>query len=232
MNNFKNIPELIFKLGGTGSVSKLLKTNPSTISNWKKKNKIPKSYMNKLDILLKERNINIYNEYEDSTSITPIKKKSRFSILVIISGGVSCYKVLELIRLYYKNDFDIEVVLTKSAQKFITPLIVTSLINKKCFTELFSSEEEENMNHINLARNKDLILVAPCTANFIAKITHGIADDLASNIILASCSKIILAPSMNPYMWENKATQDNLKILKQRNFDLIYPNSGIMACGD
>ena len=75
MNNFKNIPELIFKLGGTGSVSKLLKTNPSTISNWKKNNKIPKSYMNRLDILLKERNLNIYNEYKDNTSITPIKKK-------------------------------------------------------------------------------------------------------------------------------------------------------------
>jgi phosphopantothenoylcysteine decarboxylase/phosphopantothenate--cysteine ligase len=231
MNNFINVPELIFKLGGTGSVSKLLKTNPSTISNWKKNNKIPKSYLNKLDILLKEKKIITYAEYESNKSITTIKKK-KFSILVIISGGVSCYKVLELIRLYYKNDFDIEVVLTKSAQKFITPLIVTSLINKNCYTELFSSEEEENMNHINLARNKDLILVAPCTANFIAKITHGIANDLASNVILASNSKILIAPSMNPYMWENKATQDNLKTLKQRGIDLINPNSGIMACGE
>ena len=127
-------------------------------------------------------------------------KINQNSILVIISGGVSCYKVLELIRLYHKNGFEIEVVLTKSAQKFITPLVVTSLINKKCFTELFSSEEEENMNHINLARNKDLILVAPCTANFIAKMAHGIADDLGSNIILASDSKILIAPSMNPYV--------------------------------
>ena len=232
MNNFTNVPELIFKLGGTGSVSKLLKTNPSTISNWKKNNKIPKSYMNKLDILLREKNLITYTEYENNKNITPIKKNSKFSILVIISGGVSCYKILELLRLYHKNNFDIEVVLTKSAQKFITPLIVTSLINKKCFTELFSSEENENMNHINLARNKDLILVAPCSANFIAKITHGIADDLASNIILASNSRILIAPSMNPYMWENKATQDNLKTLKQRGVVLINPNSGVMACGE
>ncbi len=232
MNNFINIPELIFKLGGTGSVSRLLKTNPSTISNWKRNNKIPKSYMSKLDILLKERNLVTYNKYEDNDNITSIKKKSKSSILIIISGGISCYKILELIRLYYKNDFDIEVVLTKSAQQFITPLIVTSLINKKCFTELFSSEENENMNHINLARNKDLILVAPCTANFIAKITHGIADDLASNIILASNSKILIAPSMNPYMWKNRATQDNLKILKERGIVLINPNSGVMACGE
>ena len=232
MNNFTNIPELIFKLGGTGCVSKLLKTNPSTISNWKRNNKIPKSYMNKLHILLKERNLNNYTNYEDNISISPVKEKTKFSILVIISGGVSCYKILELIRLYYKNDFNIEVVLTKSAQKFITPLLVTSLINKKCFTELFSSEEEDNMSHINLARNKDLTLIAPCTANFIAKMTHGIADDLASNIILASNSKILIAPSMNPYMWENKATQDNLKILKQRSIDIINPNSGVMACGE
>ena len=232
MNNFINISEIIFKLGGTGSVSKLLKTNPSTISNWKKNNKIPKSYINKLDLLLKERNLKFYIEQKESRSLNSTNKKSKFSILVIISGGVSSYKVLELIRLYYKNDFDIEVVLTKSAQQFITPLLVTSLINKKCFTELFSSEEKENMNHINLARNKDLILVAPCTANFIAKMTHGIADDLASNIVLASNSKILIAPSMNPYMWENKATQDNLKVLKQRGIDLINPNSGMMACGE
>ena len=126
--------------------------------------------MNELDILLKERNLNAHAEQEVNRSVTRNKKNPKFSILVIITGGVSCYKVLELIRLYYKNGFDIEVVLTKSAQKFLTPLLVTSLINKKCFTELFSSEENENMNHINLARNKDLILVAPCTANFIAKI--------------------------------------------------------------
>ena len=129
MNNFIDIPELIFKLGGTGSVSKLLKTNPSTISNWKKNNKIPKSYMNKLDILLKEKNLLTYTESEHNTRITPFKKKSKFSILVIISGGVSCYKVLELLRLYHNNNFDIDVVLTDSAQKFITPLVVKSLIN-------------------------------------------------------------------------------------------------------
>ena len=232
MNNFTNIPEIIFKLGGTGSVSKLLKTNPSTISNWKKNNKIPKSYMNKINILLKERNLDIYNGHTENNSLNSTQKKLKFSILVIISGGVSCYKVLELLRLYHKNNFDIEVILTKSAQKFITPLLVTSLINKKCFTGLFSSEEKENMNHINLARNKDLILIAPCTANFMAKMTYGIADDLGSNVILASNSKILIAPSMNPYMWENEATQNNLKILKKRGIDLINPNSGVMACGE
>ena len=91
MNNFINISEIIFKLGGTGSVSKLLKTNPSTVSNWKKSNKIPKSYINKLDLLLKERNLNNYIEYKENKSVNSSEKKSKFSILVIISGGVSCY---------------------------------------------------------------------------------------------------------------------------------------------
>ena len=84
MNNFMNVPELIFKLGGTGSVSKLLKTNPSTISNWKKNNKIPKSYMNKLNILLRERNLITYTEYEDNKNITPIKNNSKFNIYIIL----------------------------------------------------------------------------------------------------------------------------------------------------
>ncbi len=107
MNNFIDISELIFKLGGTGSVSKLLNTNPSTISNWKKNNKIPKSHMDKLDMLIKEKNLTTYTEHEDKKNITTIKKDKKFSILVIISGGVSCYKILELLRLYYKNDFNI-----------------------------------------------------------------------------------------------------------------------------
>ena len=228
MNNFNNVSELIFKLGGTGYVSKLLKTNPSTISNWKKNNKVPSSYLNRLQILLNENHLNSSNTLLDNLNL----KKITPQILIIISGGVSCYKVLELLRVFHKVNFNINVVMTKSAQKFISPLLITSLINKQCYTKLFSSKENENMNHINLARDNDLILVAPCTANFIAKMCYGIADDLASNIILAANSKILIAPSMNPYMWENEATQNNIKILKERGINFIEPNSGEMACGE
>ena len=92
--------------------------------------------------------------------------------------------------------------------------------------------ENEIMNHINLGRDNDLILVAPSTANFLAKAAHGIADDLATNIVLASNSKVLIAPSMNPFMWQNEATQTNVRVLKERGFNFINPNAGEMACGE
>ena len=122
--------------------------------------------------------------------------------------------------------------MTKSAQKFITPLLVTSLNEKKCYVDLFSVEEEANMNHINLARSPDMILVAPATANLMAKLANGLADDLASTILLASFSKIFLAPSMNPVMWNNLATQENYKKLLDRGIKFIEPDTGDMACGE
>ena len=122
--------------------------------------------------------------------------------------------------------------MTKSAQKFITPLLVTSLNEKKCYVDLFSVEDETKMNHIKLARSPDIILVAPATANLMAKLANGIADDLASTILLASFSKIILAPSMNPVMWNNLATRDNYKKLLERGIEFIEPDTGDMACGE
>ena len=142
MNKFTNISEIIFQLGGTGSVSRMINANPSTISNWKKNNRIPKSYLPKFYKLINELN-NSKNKHPfkqtvdtfDSNDILPKK------ILVIISGGIACYKTLELLRILHKNNFNINVIMTETAQKFITPLMVSSLINKKCFTNLFSSDE-------------------------------------------------------------------------------------------
>ena len=233
MNKFTNISEIIFQLGGTGSVSRMINANPSTISNWKKNNRIPKSYLPKFYKLINELN-NSKNKLSfketvdtfDSNNILPKK------ILVIISGGIACYKTLELLRILHKNNFNINVIMTETAQKFITPLMVSSLINKKCFTNLFSSDEGENMNHINLARNNDVILVAPCTANFLAKFSNGLADDLATSVLLATNNKILVAPSMNPFMWENQATQDNIKVLKKRGIHFINPDIGVTACGE
>ena len=137
-------------------------------------------------------------------------------MLLIICGGIASYKSLEIIRLIKKTDIELDVVMTKSAQKFITPLLVTSLNEKKCYTDLFSIEDETKMNHIKLARKPDIILVAPATANIMGKFANGLADDLASTILLASFSKIILAPSMNPVMWNNLATRENYKKLLDR----------------
>lgn len=223
----KNISNLISLLGGTGAIARKLDINPSAISNWKKQNKIPKTKYEAISKLGLDLNINIeeylyLNDY----------KGSKFSILLIICGGIASYKSLEIIRLIKKNNIELDVVMTKSAQKFLTPLLVTSLNEKKCYTDLFSIEDEANMNHITLARKADIILVAPATANIMGKFANGIADDLASTILLATFSTVFLAPSMNPVMWENLATQENYHKLLDRGINFIEPESGDMACGE
>ena len=223
----KNISNLISLLGGTGAIARKLGINPSAISNWKKQNKIPKTKYEAISKLSLDLNINI-EEYLYPNDY----KGSKFSILLIICGGIASYKSLEIIRLIKKNNIELDVVMTKSAQKFLTPLLVTSLNEKKCYTDLFSIEDEANMNHITLARKADIILVAPATANIMGKFANGIADDLASTILLATFSTVFLAPSMNPVMWENLATQENYHKLLDRGIKFIEPESGDMACGE
>ena len=227
----KHISTLISTLGGTGYVASYLNIKPSAISNWKKLNKIPKNKHNSLFKLSESLNINIESFLKPENILEGFIKK-KLNLLLIISGGIAAYKSLELIRLIKKTEIDLDVVLTKSAQKFITPLLITSLNGKKCHIDLFSPEDESNMNHIDLARKPDLILVSPATANIMAKFTCGLADDLASTILLASSSKIIFAPSMNPVMWDNLATKDNYKKLIERGVYFIEPEKGNMACGE
>ena len=221
------VSDLINLLGGTGMVAKRLNIKPSAISNWKKLNKIPNNKKNGLKMLGLEMNVRT-DQYLTSKNFSNLDG----SVLLIISGGIACYKSLELIRLLKKTNIELDVVITKSAQQFITPLLITSLNEKKCYTDLFSIEDETQMNHIALARKPDIILVAPATANIIAKIANGIADDLASTTLLASYSKIIMAPSMNPVMWNNLATKENCQKLLNRGISFIEPDSGDMACGE
>ena len=221
------ISQLISLLGGTGLVAKKLKIKPSTVSNWRKLNKIPKKKIHAILSLCSGLKINT-EDFLPSKDLTNVNVK----ILLIICGGIASYKSLEIIRLIKKTNIDLDVVMTKSAQKFITPLLVTSLNEKKCYIDLFSVEDETKMNHIMLARKPDIILVAPATANIMAKLANGIADDLASTILLASFSQIILAPSMNPVMWNNLATQENYQKLIGRGVEFIEPDVGDMACGE
>ena len=222
-----NISQLISLLGGTGLVAKKLKIKPSTVSNWRKLNKIPKKKIHAILSLCSGLKINT-EDFLPSKDLNNVNVK----ILLIICGGIASYKSLEIIRLIKKTNIDLDVVMTKSAQKFITPLLVTSLNEKKCYIDLFSVEDETKMNHIMLARKPDIILVAPATANIMAKLANGIADDLASTILLASFSQIILAPSMNPVMWNNLATQENYQKLIGRGVEFIEPDVGDMACGE
>ena len=226
-NKVHKVSDLINLLGGTGMVAKRLNIKPSAISNWKKLNKIPNNKKNSLKMLGLDMNVRT-DQYLTSKNFSNLEG----SVLLIISGGIACYKSLELIRLLKKTNIELDVVITKSAQQFITPLLITSLNEKKCYTDLFSIEDETQMNHIALARKPDIILVAPATANIIAKIANGIADDLASTTLLASYSKIIMAPSMNPVMWNNLATKENCQKLLNRGISFIEPDSGDMACGE
>lgn len=153
-------------------------------------------------------------------------------VLLIICGGIAAYKSLELIRLLKKNGTNIKTILTKSGSEFVTPLSITSLSQSKVYQDLFSLEDEAEMDHISLSRWSDLILIAPATANTISKLANGISDDLASTVALASNKKIFIAPAMNVRMWEHKSTKDNIKKLKSYNYKLIGPEIGDMACGE
>ena len=153
-------------------------------------------------------------------------------ILFIICGGIAAYKSLELIRLFRKNKATIRTILTKSAKKFVTPLSIASLSQGKVYEDLFSTENELEMDHISLSRWADVIIVAPVTANTISKLATGNAEDLASTVILASNKQVYLAPAMNVRMWEHKSTKDNLKNLRSYGYKFIGPVTGDMACGE
>jgi len=152
-------------------------------------------------------------------------------ILLGVTGGIAAYKAAEITRLLVKQKYQVKVVMTRTAEDFITPLTFETLTGEKVY-QYNTVDKESPMLHINLARWADIILVAPTTAEFIAKVTHGRADDMLTTTCLAYDKKIILAPSMNKNMWANKATQENCKILKERGIIFSGPEYGSQACGD
>ena len=153
-------------------------------------------------------------------------------ILIIVGGGISAYKSLDLIRLLRKDGFETKIVLTKSGKQFVTPLSLVSLSGGKVYENLFDSENEAEIDHISLSRWADLIIVVPATANLISKLSHGKAEDLATTIMLASNKDIILIPAMNVRMWSHKATQENCKKLITYGYKFLGPTEGMMACGE
>ena len=157
---------------------------------------------------------------------------SHKKILLIICGGISAYKSLELIRLLKKEDVEVKTILTKSAKEFVTSLSVASLSQGKVYDDLFNAENEAEMDHISLSRWADVILVVPATANTISKLSAGSSDDLASTVILASDKDIFLTPAMNVRMWEHPSTKQNLNKLKSYGYKIIGPEIGDMACGE
>ncbi len=153
-------------------------------------------------------------------------------ILLIICGGISAYKSLEVIRGLKKRDVSIKTILTKGGKNFVTPLSISSLSQEKVYEDIFSVENEAEMDHISLSRWADLILIVPATANTISKLSYGLTDDLASTVVLASNKQVFLVPAMNVRMWEHKSTKDNLLKLKSYGYKIIGPEIGDMACGE
>jgi len=150
-------------------------------------------------------------------------------ILLVIGGGIAAYKSLDLIRRLRERGASVRCILTKGAQQFITPLAASALTGQRTHTDLFDREDEADIGHIKLARDADLVVVAPATANLMAKMAGGHADDLASTVLLATTLPILVAPAMNVRMWLHPATRRNLKVLQADGVHLVGPNEGAMA---
>lgn len=153
-------------------------------------------------------------------------------ILLIVGGGIAAYKALELIREFRKRGASVRGILTKAGSEFVTPLSVASLTGDTCYTDLFSLTDEAEMGHIELSRDADLLVVAPATADLLARMAHGLANDLASTALLATDKKVLVAPAMNVRMWTHAATQRNITSLKGDGIAFVGPDDGEMACGE
>ena len=153
-------------------------------------------------------------------------------ILLIIGGGVAAYKSLDLARRLMERGASVRGVLTPAGQQFITPMSVASLTGDECYTELFSLKDEAEMGHIRLSREADLVVIAPATADLMAKMANGLANDLASTILLATDKQVLIAPAMNAEMWAHKATQRNIETLKRDGILMVGPGDGMLACGE
>jgi phosphopantothenoylcysteine decarboxylase/phosphopantothenate--cysteine ligase len=161
--------------------------------------------------------------------LSPVNDKR---VLLIVGGGIAAYKALELIRLLRKAGVAVRPILTRAGAQFVTPLSLAALAEDKVYDDLFSLTDEAEMGHIQLSRSADLIVVAPATADLMAKAANGLADDLATTTLLATDTPVLMAPAMNVRMWIHPATQRNLAILKADGVSFIGPDDGAMACGE
>jgi phosphopantothenoylcysteine decarboxylase/phosphopantothenate--cysteine ligase len=164
----------------------------------------------------------------------PSLKKTMLSdkkIIVGVTGGIAAYKVCEIVRRLKKLGAQIIVVMTKSAQKFVTPLTFETLSENEVVTEMFPEKKVVGVRHVSLAQWSDLILIAPATANIIGKIRGGIADDMLSTVVISTKSPVIFAPSMNVNMWENPIFQENVEYLREKGYIFMEPETGLLACG-
>jgi len=232
--NHVDLTAIMTALGGRQAMQDVLGVGASAISNYVTRGSVPTHVRSKLYNALTARG---YQVRLDDLSIicgpdAATSPAAKPMILLIIGGGIAAYKALETARQMQWLGLDVTGVMTKSAGQFITPLSVAALTNQKCYDDLFSLTDEAEMGHIRLARSADLVLVMPATANLMARAASGLADDLATTILLATTAPILMAPAMNPAMWAHPATVANLEVLRQRGVHMIGPTDGDTACGE
>ncbi|MBN9087266.1 MAG: bifunctional phosphopantothenoylcysteine decarboxylase/phosphopantothenate--cysteine ligase CoaBC [Reyranella sp.] len=153
-------------------------------------------------------------------------------ILLVVAGGIAAFKSQELIRLLRKHEASVRCVLTEAGAKFVTPLSLQALTEDKVYSDMFSLTDESEMGHIQLSRDADLLVVAPATANILGRMAAGLADDLATTVLLATDKPVLAAPAMNVRMWTHAATVANVETLRQRGIHFVGPNDGVMACNE
>ena len=230
MTDFNTLfKQIIAELGGRDAVMALLDVGPSALSNYQKRGTIPSAKQALLDEALARKGLTFE---ADDLRLSARNSGEMRRVLLIITGGIAAYKALDLSRRLMERGISVTGVMSKGAQEFITPLSVSALTGEKVYTDLFSLTDEAEMGHIRLARETDMVLVAPATAHFIAKMAHGMADCLASTICLATSAPVMIAPAMNPQMWAHPALQHNLTTLAQRGVEIISPAIGDTACGE
>ncbi len=153
------------------------------------------------------------------------------NILIGVTGGISAYKVCDIVSALKHKGANVNVIMSKNATKFITALTLETLSKNKVYVEMFDGEYEQEVRHISLARNADIVLVAPCSANVIGKLANGIADDMLTTTLIATKALVIIAPAMNDNMYSNWIVQDNIRKLKEFGYKFIEPDTGNLACG-
>lgn len=154
-------------------------------------------------------------------------------ICLIITGGIAAVKIYDLVRALIKKEYCVTCVLTSSAKKFVTEIALTALTGQKTYHDLWDDDQKDYMDHIHLSRAHDMVVIAPATADFIARIAHGFSSDLASALVVASDKPVMIAPAMNPHMWAYPAVQNNISLLSSfENMHIITPETGLMACGE
>src|SRR5436309_3846882 len=176
------------------------------------------------------------DQHRDRVPAAEAETPKKRSVVLGVGGGIAAYKTTELCRALVQRDISVQVVMTAAAQEFVRPLTFAALTGRKVITGLFSSESSEAtlssaVEHIGVAQDNELLVVAPATADLLAKFSHGLADDFLTTMYLAFTGPVVLAPTMNTNMWLHAATQENLATLRQRGHTIVDPGDGALACG-